>query len=729
MKARAVASPIVLVVLAAAAVTYAYLIDRGTVSDADREGRKRDVFPSFRASEVSRVEVAHAGESFVLERDGRGAASFWIVTARGRERADPAAIDVLLRELELATRVREVGDATPLLGLDEPRASCKVGMGPLEYRFAVGADAPRPEGSAYMRVQGEGVFVIGRSLKAQLLRPADAYRDHTLVSLGAAEVARLEVRARDGHGFVLERHGATFRVAGPELRASRAAVERVFAALADARADSFLDDRAAIPSMSAAITLSLVPIALTDAGRPAVELRIGGPCPGQPEDVVVVWSAPPPETQPRSACTAKALVDALAATPESLLDRAPLFAHGDEIEQIRLESLAPGGAAVDIARKGEGWHERSPEDRDLDAQETDSANGLALALANDRSLDAHRAPPDDRFGPRARATIVRTGGGTTEVLELGATGPDGVVPARRLDDGAILALPRAVARRFEPHAVALRAAEVWRPSFDPAAVVAVDDGCASAPQRLELHDGSWTMPTPRGFIADALSVTDLIGAIAHAKADAWIAERDDGAFGFDRPSSCTVTLTLMGVAADAGARSVSLAFGSDGEGGTYARTFDDPAVFVAPAFLRTLASRSDVDRNPLRLDPSVLTTVTLARGAARLILARTADRLVREDRENRDAGDDERLETALAGFAPEAAIHTGPPAREEGMAHPTMEITAKIAGADSSRRETRIAIGAATREGEKDFFFARASNVDATFVVPRRAVTAILDAW
>ena len=35
-----------------------------------------------------------------------------------------------------------------------------------------------------------------------------------------------------------------------------------------------------------------------------------------------------------SACTAKALVDALRATPESLVDVAPLWAHADEIEQL-----------------------------------------------------------------------------------------------------------------------------------------------------------------------------------------------------------------------------------------------------------------------------------------------------------------------------------------------------------------------------------------------------------
>ncbi len=731
MKPRAAATPIALLVLAAGTVAYAYLVDRRTVSDVDRVARRKDVFPTFRVDQVSRVEIEQGRDGFAIERDpdaGPDESTAWTIEPR-HEHADPVAVDTLLRELELATRLRDVTQSG-VMGLDAPRAHGKVKIGSLEYRFEVGADAPRPEGGAYMRVEGEGTFVVGRSLKVQLLRDADAYRDRTLVPLGVSEIRRVDVRAGDGQSFALERDGASFRVVGAGLRVSRTAAARIFAALADARAETFLDDATADRVTAGGVTVTLAP---RDANRPRVALRVGGACPGQADDVVLVrvpdrsrgdaGPAPAGAMSPTSACTAKALVDALGATTDSLVDVSPLFARADEIEQLRLETL-PTGPIVDLARKASGWHERAPELRDLDQDESDSANNLALSLANARALDARRGPAAEAFVARTRVTVVRSGDGASEVVEFAAPGADGATLARRIDDGAMLRLSRSAARRFEPHAVALRARAVWRPAFDAGAVVAVDDGCMRAPERLELRDRTWVMRSPAGFTVDASSVVDLTGAIARAKADEWIAEKDDGSFGFDGPASCTVKLTLGGEG-----RRVALVFGADGDGGVYAHTLDDPAVFVAPKAVRDLVSRPAVDRSRLRLDPNVLSRVTLARGSARLVLERSGGRLARLGRERDAAGDDEKLEAALEGLYALAALHTGSPARDEGMDHPTLEIATKTAADGGPPREIRISIGAQGKVDAQDVYFARVAGTDATFAVSRGSVTAILDAW
>ncbi|HEY8041268.1 MAG TPA: DUF4340 domain-containing protein [Polyangiaceae bacterium] len=710
MKARAMVTPIVLVVLAGAAVAYAYLVDRGTVSDADRAARRSDVFPSFRADDVTHIELSHGSESLVLERDADAsrAGASWTLTSPTHERADSAAVDALLRELELATRLREVADGDPV-GLDAPRARGKLKVGALEYRFALGAEAPRPEGAAYMRLDGEGTFVVGRSVKVQLLRGADAYRDRTLVPYGASDVERLEVRAASGGGFALERKGATFRVAGEGLRASRAAVEHLLAVLSDARAESFLDDSTAERATSApAFVVTLVP---REGERPRVELRLGGECPGQAEDVVVVRTSPTHV----SACAARELAEALATTAGALIDTSPLFAHADEIEELRLEPTSPGGARVDLARRGGGWHERAPEDRDLSSDETDSANALTLALAEARALDVRRTAPDERFEVRARATIVRTGGATNEVIELAAPGADGVRSLRRADDGAVLRVSLAVSRRFEPHPAALRSRAIWRVPIDTGSVVGVDDTCGPTAQRLELRDRTWIMRAPAGLLADAGSVADLAGAVAHARVDAWLAEADDGTFGLERPGACTVTLALAPASGDAAPRRATVVFGAEGEGGIYARTLDEPDVFLAPKTLRDLAAHPAIDRSRFHLDPASLEgAVVLHDGARRSLRA--------------DAGDDGKLAAALGGLYAQNAVHAGPAAHEEGLDRPTLEILATTRSDAGTPVETRLLIGAPTTSGDVDFYFARVAGLDATFSVPRAAVTSILDA-
>jgi hypothetical protein len=592
---RRMVTPATLIVLAAGVSVYATLADRGTVSDAERAGRRSNVFPSFRAEEVTRLQLVHRSETLVLERaaDARGA-SRWTMTSPRHEPADPAAVDTLLRELELATRLRAVREKDAV-GLEAPRIRGEVEVGPLQYQFVIGADAPRPEGSTYMRLEGEGTFVVDRLLKVQLMRDADAYRDRTLVPYGSSAMARLEVRVTSGESFAMDRHGGTFRVTSLALRASRAAVDRVMSAMAEGRAETSLDDATAERAMGTpAVTVEVTP---SSAEHERVELLLGGQCPGRPDEVVVERATP----QRVSACTARTLVDALTAVSVAgLVDSSLFFAHADEMEELRLEPVGRGEPRVEITRRGMGWRERHPEERDLTPEETDSANMLSLTLAQARGTDVRQA--DGPFEARTRVTVVRTGEGATEVVELAGPAADGVTWVRRLDDGAVLRLTREMARRLEPHPVALRARSVWPVVVDAASVVAIDDTCSPGKPHFDRRDHRWTMSTPSRLHTDAPFVVDLVETVTQAKAEAWIAERDDGTFGFDGSAACTVTLTREPGSIDAGARRTAIILGAAGDGGFYAHTSDDPAVFVASPGLRETLLRPVVDHQHAHVD-------------------------------------------------------------------------------------------------------------------------------
>jgi hypothetical protein len=699
---RATITPVVLVVLATGAVAYAWFVDRGSVSDAERASRRSDVFPSFHVEDVTHVELVHGDETLVLDRDrdAGGGGSGWTMTSPRHEHADAGAVDALLRELALATRVRGVSDRDAV-GLDEPRVRGSVRVGALEWRFVLGADAPRPEGAAYMRLEGEGSFVVQRSVKVQLLRGADAYRPRAILPFGASDVRRIHVATAPDGGFTVERPragGSTFRVAEDGMRASRETADRILAALTEARAETFVDDAQADRELARdAFKVTVEP---QDESKPRVELKVAGACPGQATDDLLVETAPGRV----SACVARTLADALRDAKVALDDTAPFFAHADEMEEVRLEPVGAAGTRVDIARKGAGWRERAPEDRDLSPDETDSANALALALATARGSQVRRAA--EPFAARARVTIERTGGSSTEVVDVGAPEPDGSVWVRRTDDGAVVRLGAAQARRFEPHPAALRARALWHSQFDPGAVVGIDDTCGPVPEKLVLRDGSWTMLTPTGFTVDPVALTDLASAVAHAKADAWITESDDGSFGLGRPGGCAVALSLA--APDGGpARSVTLSFGADAGGGAfYARASDDPGVFVASGVLHALATHPAIERSRFHLDGHALGSVTVARGDHRRAVALDADA-------------PDALARAVEGLYAEAALHTGALGKGEGIDRPTLEVVGT---------GVHLSIGAPVSVDGIDGYYARAAGVDATFIVPKHAVDAIVAA-
>jgi hypothetical protein len=434
---RGALTSIALVVLAAGSLVYAYLFDRGAVDDADRAAGARRVFPRFDVPDVKQVVVESPAGRLVLERAG-DAGSAWAMTSPRVEAADPAAVGALLEDMRVAARARDVAVDPGAAGLTSPRARGSVTLGSLRYDFELGAPAPVPEGAAYMRVNGKGVFVTDRLLAEDLLRGADAYRDRILVPYGLTETATVTVHdpEQPGPDLVLSRSGSTFRVDGA-VRASRSAVEELFQGFADARADSFLDTPGPAPVVSGGVEVTLVAV---EASRPRVRLRFGGACPGNDKDIVVSVEEP----SPRVACVGPLVATAVRQPRSRYVDDHPFYARADEVAELRLETVGPEGHVLDLARRGSGWHERAPEDRELIGSDGDPASALVDRLVALRAIQVVPPAAGELMPANVTLTIVRADG-TREVLVAGYERVGAPLRTRRGDDDAVLVLPDSAA--------------------------------------------------------------------------------------------------------------------------------------------------------------------------------------------------------------------------------------------------------------------------------------------
>src|SRR5207237_2285830 len=110
-------------------------------------------------------------------------------------------------------------------------------------------------------------------------------------------------------------------------------------------------------------------------GHDAQHLRAGGDCPGQASDVVVIRDG----ADRISGCIPRTVAKALEGSSPTMVDRSLFYAHADEIEELRLTGP---DQKLEIARRAGGWHERAPADRELKADEVDSATALAPDLAS-----------------------------------------------------------------------------------------------------------------------------------------------------------------------------------------------------------------------------------------------------------------------------------------------------------------------------------------------------------
>lgn len=576
---------IVLVVIAAGLAIWLWR-DRDRLTTTEQKGREFSVFPAWRRDDVTRLEIRHEGETVVLEREGKDAA--WRMKSPREERVDQAAIERLTTTFEFATRVRPVV-ANDALGFERPRATGSVVMGGMTFSFVLGAASPRPEGSSYLQVDDGTPFVCSKEMTEALLASSDTYRDRSVVPYLSLDISKFEVIHAAG-GFVVERSDArSFKVPALALVASRRALDRAWSALAEMRAESFpkdadVDRLTAHPQM----TIRMTP---KESDKGIAELVVGGECPGHPADVVVLRKQPTRV----AACAPMGAIDQLREiTAEALVDRAPFSFRHDEIEELRLE----GGEAkpIELARRGVGFHEREPVDRELSPDEADAVRELLVALEKTEASDVQpgRGAP---FTATSKAKV--WAGDHDETVEVGAFGEDTVV-VRRVRDDARLTLTPQEARRLVPRETTLRSLGLLN---ETRRVTRIALRCGEE-QDLEDHGDGLRLVKPAGYETEG-SITQLTDGLVRGKVVEWTADRDDGSFGI-APDGCRATLSF----ADGNTpRMVHL--GAQAAGGVYGSVDGERGVFVASLALETLMRSLYVSRTMLRVLDATKVTATV----------------------------------------------------------------------------------------------------------------------
>lgn len=551
-------------------------LDRDKVTEGERKRRDTSAFYAWRKDEVSKVEIAHDGETIVVERDAKKDTA-WRLRSPRDERADQAAVERLLTMMEFASIVRKPTDGSTL-GLEHPRASGSVTMGGLVMQFELGAMSPRPEGSSYFQLKGASPIVVSKELTETLLAPSDTYRDRTVAPYLSLDLAGFSVTYPDG-GFGLERSDErTFKVAELGVVSSREALDKVWGALAEMRAESFpkeadVDRLVASPKM----TITLRP----KDGRPTAVLVAGDACPGHPNDVVILRKEP----SRVAACAPKGAIDSLRMKPADLADRRPFSFRADEIEELRLEDVAKKEGAIEIARKGTGFHQRSPADRDLTTEEADAANDLIGRIAAGAAESAVRAESNaPTFEAAGKVTV--TSGSHSEVVEVGKATAEEKVALRRVRDDARLVVTRAVARRLLPRASTLAPRALLG---DERRVTRMLLACG-ARQEFKDEGSGLRMVEPRGYETDG-TVLQVVDALTRGKVEEWISDVDDGSFGLSS-DACRVVLSF----AD-GNDPATIRFGGETQNGVYGIVEGKkPHVFLVGKSIRDMAKKLYVNR-------------------------------------------------------------------------------------------------------------------------------------
>ncbi|MCL2823871.1 MAG: DUF4340 domain-containing protein [Polyangiaceae bacterium] len=732
---------IILVTTALGLGTYVWL-DKDKPTSQEIEARKSRLFPLFRNNEITHIEIDSNEQKIKLHRKKNPDTNdylYYLVEPNTIEStdvvADQVAVDRLINTLERTSYIRKLDNDVDetTIGFDAPAIVISVQMGSTKYRVSFGSESKTPVGSRYLKLDGFGLYVIDGSNADTLMRPIDAYRPRRILPYAASELESLELENRGGSVRIDRGPWGGFRVdnALGKPRVSQASFDRLLHGFAEMNAEIFLDKATAenaIDQSSEVATLKLVP----KAGETS-ELRIGGPCPDElgsvdgvrttrPKLAVAVRVSP----TPLYACVPYSVLDDLNIAPDSLVDRRILRTTLDEVEEFRIVS---GDAVLELARKGSGWHVRSPEDRDIPAEDVSGYLSALIGIEGIVQTNADLAglglsPPRGTIiirQPSLEAIEV-----PPQVVEIGSEieTPDcKAIAVRRVEDSIVMHIPISAAPLLEASLTRIRSTELL--SVNSLRVKRIETSFVGGyRQVLERNGPGFSMEEPEGYGVDTAIAADLFQSVGSIRAERWIADADDGSYGFGAPYG-SVRVMFDG---DKGEEQRELLIGDETIDGRFGRWGTDNGIFVLSRSFDSAVRTYAIDRFVFMVESSEVGAVIMRAGNVDIRVAATGEewRSIGGSLHPMSAGTVSRLRQALSEIRAEGVVHVGAAKPEEGLNKPLLRYEIdRRSGTRSGKMVVEIGYGDVWRSSK--VYYARIDGVDATFAIVQSRVRPLFD--
>ncbi len=694
----------------------------GSVTTGESEAQGQDLLPAFRADDVNSLELEGAGQKLTLQRapavDG-GSVAFELISPV-KEPADTSAVNKFLAALGNARALRPVASGPPLstFGLDQPRLRVALKTEKRAYHVLVGGNAPTPEGARYVQVStGDDppkLVVVDKTAAEDLALDLDSLRQHGIVSLSQPDVTRITIASPKLNLTLRRSTGTSFLIDGdPKTLADRETVSALFFQLSRLTANRFLapaDAEAALGSDRGHFELE------SRDSKELVRFDAGGTCPGDPAQLVVVRRSP--GTQ--SACAPRELEATLQRSAADFIDHHPFSLHADEVEELDIT----GKAKFILLRKGNAFvlHAGSETPVELEA-----GNQRIASLLD---VNAERVPgqklSEVGLEPAQSTVTMRSSAAhdadvVQQVVRVGNTDSAGNLWLYREQDGVVLRAPREVARFFQSDSTLLYAKKLTE--FGLSSFVSADILHAGERQVLRRDaKQELRLVEPKGFEPDGVLSSDLIQALGSLTAARFVADRDDGSFGLEKPST---TVRFVSRSETNPQLDHLLRFGRPTELGVLATLDDNGPVFVLPRSVEEACDTLLLNRAVYPNATDALKSFSLeAPDKHALQLERRGERFWPVP-----AGsfpDDElgELLEGISNLRPEAAVHVGPPLPAEGLSKPVLTLhLVPSAGAPLT-----LTFGAGDSWRSMSVYYLRVSGVNATFVIAQAKVRALSDA-
>jgi len=608
---------------------------RAHVTTADRDGRQTHVLPTFAQARIRRIAIKPGTpdqKATVLRRDGKSTDLHDYVLGEDAAAQQPsppidrAEVASLLKTLEFGVFLRLLDRADlPESVQSHPLLTLELDMDSVSYRVTIGDEATHPPHTRYAHTTGDDGTdrsgVVPEAFATALTKDSRELLGRLLFPYAKSQTKALRIEQKGGsRSLVADAMGFRVKDGESDMRADPARVDGLFFQLARAGIESFPKERAGSDS----------PIVVTQVPETGAEVRleIGGSCPGQPDLVQVVRTAP----DPLVGCTNAVLLE--------ILEPGDLALHGlwslraDEIDHI---ALTKQGHTMELIRDGAAFRRLSPDPGPMALER----GNQYLADLTDFTFESAPCAGDVTGQVRVVGQPEGTAGGRELLLTL--LEHEGKSLARREDDGVCLTLTDQVSWLLDPSAAWYESLDVLNVSADDVVLLRSSgpelgrEEIRRTPAGLELsgaHVDETLLDATLRTVAPlrALRIAPPWSSKPwQARLELYIEARSSGPF--------------------------TLRIGPRVRGGFLAALAGRRTEFIlSPDVVRTLET-SLLSRTPAQWNPDGFTELSITAHGVTYRFRRVGGELVPTDDSPRELGP--ALLEALSGLAPVAAVREG----------------------------------------------------------------------
>lgn len=509
---------LVLVLAALGLFIYIRFFDTARIGTKEAEYRARHLV-SFERDEIETITIQNNQSTISLRKQADG----WMMETPVKDRADSAAVTILLTTLETLRKQGAIDEAS--------KGKLKeFGVGKSDLRLRLGGKNAPPEivfgketaveGKVYVRLDGsKDIHVVDAELRNLIATGPENFRDHRLTNLAPARVTKALFSTATGEIELRKVHGDWELHRPIKARGDNAKIAQLLSQILSTRIESFVSDSRVNTGLAEPRVTATF---FGEEGRDPAILRIGEPDANGNIHALIA--------ERDTVCTLpRAILDLLQMTPNALRDQHLMRLSMDLVDRITIKTST--GLKFVLARTGDGWK--------LPGANTRPANSQLVAAFSEKlqkqtitAFVADVAPDLAPYGldqPSLQVTFssyasentAESNAGEQEILTVCfGREENGNVFAKLTDEPFVVSVPIATLANIPTAGILWQSLEVFR--LDPKSVIAVaiaNEGAISAVSRGA--DGKWAATNSPG-IAQPIQIESLLNTLCSLHAVRWI---------------------------------------------------------------------------------------------------------------------------------------------------------------------------------------------------------------